>query len=182
MDWKDAASQWLRFAILCDVCDLNGKCIHEVGAGAGHLLDFLDQRRIAADYSGSDLSAAMVDAAHQRHPKTPFSQWDILAESQLPTFDVLMCSGLFHVKLDHDESVWRSFVWAMVRRMYELCKVGIAFNMITDQVDFKIENLYYSNPGETVDFCRRQLSRFVTLRHDYPLHEYTVYVYRNDAV
>ena len=41
MDWKDEASQRLRFDVLCDVCDLRGKSVHDVGSGAGHLLDYL---------------------------------------------------------------------------------------------------------------------------------------------
>ena len=41
MEWKDEASQQLRFSILEDVCDLNGRSLHEVGAGAGHFFDYL---------------------------------------------------------------------------------------------------------------------------------------------
>jgi hypothetical protein len=49
---------------------------------------------------------------------------------------------------------------------------------MSDHVDFRSDDLFYSDAGETLDFCRRELGRFVTLRHDYPLYEYTVYVYR----
>ena len=41
MDWKDEASQALRFSLLCEVCDLTGLEVHEVGAGVGHLYEFL---------------------------------------------------------------------------------------------------------------------------------------------
>ena len=62
--------------------------------------------------------------------------------------------------------------------MFEMCRVGIAFNMMSDQVDYRSDLLYYSNPGTIVDFCRRELSRHVAMRHDYLLHEYTIYVHR----
>lgn len=179
MDWKDEASQRLRFRLLCEICDLNGKSIHEVGAGAGHLCDFLNERGGTPEYSGSDLSAEMVDAARKRHPGVRFDRWDLLAELNLQSYDVLVCSGLFHVRVNNSEDDWRDFVRSMVRRMYGLCRVGIAFNLMTDQVDFKNDRLYYSNPGEMLDFCRRELSRYVTVRHDYRLYEYTTYVYRN---
>ena len=178
MDWKDEESQRLRFAVLSGCFDLNGKSVHEVGAGAGHLYDVLQAEGFRADYSGSDLSADMVQAARRGHPGVTFHCWDILAEPDLPTFDVVVCSGLFHVKLGHTESAWWEFVYDMVRQMYRMCRVGIAFNMISDDVDFRATNLFYSNPGTVVDFCRRELSRFVALRHDYPLYEYTVSVYR----
>lgn len=179
MDWKDEASQRLRFALLCGICELNGKSIHEIGAGAGHLLDFLRDRKITADYSGSDLSPAMVSQASRRHPDIQFDQRDILLDADLPTYDVVVCSGLFHVMLDNDEDSWWSFVCDVACRMYGMCRVGIAFNMITDHVDFRAQNLYYSNPGRMLDFCRSELSRYVVIRHDYTLFEYTTYVYRN---
>ena len=92
MDWKDEASQQLRFAVLCGICDLNGKSVHEIGAGAGHLYDFMQQRRIDADYSGSDLSLEMVDAARRLHPGVPFECTDILLEDANGTYDVVLCS------------------------------------------------------------------------------------------
>ena len=51
-----------------------------------------------------------------------------------------------------------------------------------DRVDFRSPSLYYANPGEVVDFCCRELSRYVVLRHDYPLYEHTIYVYREPPV
>ena len=89
-----------------------------------------------------------------------------------------MCSGLFHVKLGHPDEVWQEFVQQTLRRMYELCRVAIAFNLMSDHVDFRAPNLYYAPVADTLDFCQRELSRFVVVRHDYPLHEYTTYVYR----
>jgi hypothetical protein len=66
----------------------------------------------------------------------------------------------------------------MVRRMWALARQAIAFNLLTDQVDHRVPALHYASPGLWLDFCRRELGRHVVLRHDYPLHEYTLYVYR----
>jgi SAM-dependent methyltransferase len=179
MDWKDAASQRLRFQILCEVCDLRGRSLHEVGAGAGHLLDYLREADIAADYSGSDLSPAMVEAARRLHPGARFEQRDLLLEAPEPSYDVVVCSGLFHASLGLPEDVWRRFAQEMVQRMWALSREAIAFNLMTDQVDRRAPALHYANPGAWLDFCRRALARHVALRHDYALHEYTLYVYRN---
>jgi SAM-dependent methyltransferase len=177
MDWKDDESQRLRFRMLCELCDLGGLSVHEVGAGAGHLLDYLVSKGTPADYSGSDLSAEMVAVARELHPGASFHQRGAL-EAAGSEYDVLLCSGLFHVKLDGDDAEWRAFVEEAIRRMYESCRVGIAFNMMSDAVDYRRETLFHSSPAEMLSFCTRELSRFVKLRHDYPLYEYTVYVYR----
>ncbi len=179
MDWKDQASQRLRFGVLCDVADLNGLSVLEVGAGAGHLYDFLAERKIAANYSGVDLSAEMVEAARRLHPGVVFECRDILVEPSPARYDVVMCSGLFHVKLGHPDEVWQEFVQQTLRRMYELCRVAIAFNLMSDQVDTRAPNLHYADPTRVFDFCRRELSRWTTLRHDYPLYEFSVFVHRS---
>ncbi len=178
MDWKDEASQRLRFAVLCGVCDLRGKRVHEVGAGVGHLHDFLREQGIDADYSGSDLSAAMVEAARRRLPGVRFEQRDVCALAPETAHDVVLGSGLFHVSLGRPEDEWRGFVERSLRRMYAACRSAIAFNLMSDRVDFRSPDLYYASPGAMLDFCRDALSRFVVLRHDYPLHEFTIYVYR----
>lgn len=178
MDWRDEASQELRFEMLCSVCSLAGKSVHEVGAGAGHLLDFLRARAIAADYSGSDLSRVMVETARARHPGVRFAHRDVLA-SPGERFDVVLASGIFHVKLANGDEEWRAFIEQGVRQMYESCRVAISFNLMTHRVDYRSDALYYANPGEILEFCTRNLSRFVALRHDYGLHEFTVHVYRN---
>lgn len=182
MDWKDEASQELRFAVLCDVGELTGRSVAEVGCGAGHLVDFLGRRGIRADYRGFDLSSAMIDAARARHPEVRFERLDLLRQPLPEPFDYVLCSGLFHVKLERSDEEWRDFVRAMLERMYQGCRRGIAFNLMTDQVDFREPNLYYCPPAEMLEFCRRELSRFVTLRSDYPLYEYTVHVHRDAPV
>jgi SAM-dependent methyltransferase len=181
MDWKDEASQRLRFEILCDVCELAGTRIYEVGAGAGHLYDFLSARGIAAEYAGADLSRDMVEAARRRHPGVSFEHRDILVDPPATTHDIVFCSGLFHVKLDHDDAEWWAFVQQMLCSMYALARVGIAFNVMSDSVDFRAPTLFYPDREELLGFCRRQLSPFVVLRDDYPLYECTVYVYREAA-
>ncbi|MEN8161169.1 MAG: class I SAM-dependent methyltransferase [Myxococcota bacterium] len=178
VDWKDEESQQLRFALLSEVCDLEGKSLHEIGAGVGHFCDFLREHRRSVDYSGSDLSEAMMEAARARHPDVCFERRDVLTDPPQRSYDVVACSGVFHVKLQHSEAEWLSFVHATLRRMFEMCRIAIAFNLMSDRVDFRSNDLFYADAGETLDFCRGELSRFVTLRHDYPLYEYTVYVYR----
>ena len=177
MDWRDERSQALRFEMLVDGLALEGRSVHDVGCGAGHLCDFLRQRGVNADYSGSDLSAEMIAAARRRHPGVRFERADLMAD-ELPPADVVVTSGLFNVKLQAAEDAWAEFVRDMLRRMFALARHALAFNLMSDRVDFRIPELYYTSPPETLAFCQRELAHHVRLRHDYPLHEYTVHVHR----
>ena len=182
MDWKDEASQELRFRVLCEVCDLAGRSVHDVGCGAGHLHDFLRRKGIATDYTGSDASSRMLESARRLYPKARFEALDLRQGSPAERWDVVLCSGLFTVKLAHTDEAWWRFVRETLRRMFDMCRVAIAFNLMSDRVDWRTKDLYYASPGAVLDFCRAELSRWVILRHDYPLHEYTVYVYRESPV
>ena len=121
----------------------------------------------------------MIAAARQRQPAGSFECADITNEKIAPA-DVVLCSGAFHVKLEATDTDWRDHLERSLRHMYEACRVAVAFNLMSDQVDFRDDGLYYANPGDVIDFCRRELGRHVVLRHDYPLYEFTTYVYRND--
>ncbi len=180
MDWKDEASQRLRFELLCDVCDLDGLRILEVGCGAAHLLDYLNGQRIRASYSGIDLSPAMVAAAREGHQDADIRCANLLTDAIQPA-DVVLCSGAFHVKLDTPADAWREHLERSLERMYDLCRLAMSFNLMSDQVDYRNQDLYYANPGDVLDFCRRKLGRRVALRHDYPLFEFTVHVYHDEA-
>lgn len=85
-----------------------------------------------------------------------------------------MESGVLNHGLKDNEGTAR----ALLKEMYRVCRLGVAFNLTTDYVDYRDEYLYYYSPEEVFSFCR-SLSRFVTLRHDYPLYEFTVYIYRH---
>lgn len=177
MDWKDERSQRLRFEMLLEGHELAGRSLHDVGCGSGELCTYLRERGQEVDYRGSDLSEEMIRAARARHPGVPFERADLLADELAPA-DVLVTSGLFHVKLAASDEAWGAFVRDMLRRMFALARHAIAFNLMSDQVDFRVPKLYYTSPAETLAFCQRELSRHVRLRHDYPLHEYTVHVRR----
>ena len=141
-------------------------------------LNRVSLRNVCAFSRSLDLSAAMVEAARRLHPDVAFEQRDVLADPPLEHYDVVLCSGLFHVRREIPDDDWWRFMQEMIRRMFELCRVGIAFNAMTDQVDFRSPDLYYADPSRVFEFCRRDLSRHTTLRHDYPLHEFSIYVLR----
>jgi hypothetical protein len=124
----------------------------------------------------------MLEQARRLHPGVRFEQRDFRHGAGAERWDVLLCSGLFHVKLDQTDAQWWRFVQDTLRQMFAACRVAIAFNLMSDRVDWRAPDLFYASPGAVLDFCRAELSRWVVLRHDYPLHEFTVHVYRESPV
>jgi hypothetical protein len=139
----------------------------------GHL-DF------AGEYHGVDLSANMVAVARRKHPEAFVEQRDILAEGLCADFDVAFVAGVFNnLMADNDR-----FMKDTLRTIFPRVRKALAFNLISNYVDYRDEGLYYADPEEMFRFCKEELSPCVTLRHDYlirpgsPPFEFTLYVYR----
>ena len=63
-------------------------------------------------------------------------------------------------------------------KMFELATIGIGFNMMSNHVDYKDKHLYYASPQDILEYCLKNLSRKVSIHHDYDLYEFTTFVYK----
>ncbi len=174
MGWSSREQQFLRFRILSEISNLNGKSILDVGCGFGDFFDYLKDNGIRVDYYGIDLSERIISEAQKHHPDLKFEVMDILNEEIGRNFDYVFESGILNKKSSSN----LADAHAIITKMYSLCTIGIACNMMTDYVDYTEDYLFYYSPEKMFGFCK-SLSKSVVLRHDYPLYEFTVYLYRN---
>lgn len=178
--WKDRKSHTLRLKILSEVGISNGSSVLDVGCGYGALLDYLLAKGITGiKYTGIDIVENLVEMARKRFGDSPkFEVADIMELNQ--EFDYVLNLGIFNVKLgSRDVEFFEHFVTPILFKMWALAKVGVAVSFMTDMVDYRNPNLYYASPSEIFNFLRERLSRYVTLRHDYGLYEFTAYVYKH---
>lgn len=173
MGWRDKEQQELRFSVLAGIGDLHSKKVLDVGCGFGDLYAYLLREGIRVDYTGYDISTKIVEEAREQFPDLSFQIKDILTDPIEDRFDYVFSSGIFNWRMSDN----MAFVKKMMGKMFELSNCGIAVNMMTNYVDYREEHLFYCSPEEILKFAKR-LSRFVVLRHDYPLYEFTIYVYR----
>ena len=179
VDWSDAGSQELRFEQLLKVCDLDARfTINDYGCGYGALAQYLAARGYEFAYTGFDISEEMVARARELHAEQ-FVQRD----DELVPADYTVASGIFNVKLDAPVDAWEEHVFRTLTRLDELSKRGFSFNMLTSYSDAERmrDDLYYPDPRDVFDHCKRTFSRWVALLHDYGLYEFTILV-RKEAL
>jgi SAM-dependent methyltransferase len=176
VDWNSVESQEIRFAQLARVCPTGQPfTLLDYGCGYGALLPFLRERGLAVDYTGFDLSAAMLE-----HGRACFAGEDgvrfVGSDDALEPADVVVASGIFNVRLDVDADSWHAYVLATVRRLAALSRRAFAFNCLTSYADPERmrPDLYYGDGPEFFDFTKRELAREVALLHDYGLWEWTL--------
>lgn len=171
--WRDKEQQELRFKILQEIGDLDGRSILDIGCGFGDFYDFLVKKGLKIDYTGYDISPRIINRAKKRHPHVNFEVKDISIEHVNVKFDYVFESGIFnHQIADNIKYAKKTIV-----KMFELCNIGIGFNMVTNYVDFEEDHLFYYSPEQFFKFAKK-ISRFVTLKHDYPLYEFTIYIHK----
>lgn len=176
MGWRDKKQQELRFKILVQIGGLNGSSILDVGCGFGDLYGYLRKKNLRVKYTGVDISPKLIEKAKQLYPGANFKVKDIISDSYHKRFDYIFASGMFNWRIGNNKRYTKD----MVSKMFSLCRKGVAVNMMTTYVDYKDDYLYYYDPKEILDYCK-SLSRFVAIRHDYPLYEFTVYILKKPA-
>lgn len=173
VDWGSEASQALRFRVLCAVGDLDGRRVLDVGSGLGDLCRYLGAHHPTAVYEGCDVNPRMVAAARARFPAGRFLVADPLGEARAlrPPYDWVLASGLFYLR---DEA----FMEAMVRRLFDLCARGLAFNTLSAWAARREPGELHAEPARVLALARALAPRLV-LRHDYLPNDFTVYLYRD---
>lgn len=179
VDWRDEATQELRFARLAEVFRSAGSgSVAEIGCGYGALAGWLHRQGWHFAYAGYDIAPAMVAAARTMHgdiPQASFAEGD-----RADPADFVVASGIFNVRFDIPDEQWRAYVDATLEAMAASARVGFAFNCLTSfsDEDRKEPRLWYADPGEMLNACIRRFGRHVALQHNYRLYEFTICVWR----
>lgn len=183
VSWRSVWGQEYRFEVLCEIFDRIDPAepfsVLDVGCGLGDLAAYLRRRGHACRYLGVDILPEMVEGARARFPGERFEVLDILQEDPPGApFDFVLASGALSVKVEEHED----FVHAMIARMLELSRKGLAFNMqsarararhLTAQLDTEI---YYADPLELYGYCRDLCPRTV-LREDFMSTDFAIFLF-----
>ena len=179
VDWNGLDSQILRFEQLLRIIpDLDAPfSLSDLGCGYGQLFGHMHKRVARFEYRGYDLSGMMIKKARELFGNNANACFTVSDRPTVPA-DYAIASGIFNVKLETDESTWKSFFFDTLAEMDRSSGRGFAFNCLTSfsDLDKMRHHLYYADPSEVFNFCKRHFSRNVALLHDYGLFEFTILV------
>jgi SAM-dependent methyltransferase len=178
VDWKSRTAQYNRFRELLKVVDFTAPfSIIDYGCGDGELVRFLQSMNADFQYFGFDVSTQMVEAARKEFSTSKNCLFSTRIED-FPAADYTVASGIFNLKFEADDEDWKELMRATIAKMNALSYKGFAFNALTiySDVEFRRADLFYADPLFWFDFCKRNVSRFVSLLHDYPEYDFTIIV------
>lgn len=183
VDWPNAADLATRFDVMLGILEPGGAKVSllDLGCGPGLLLDHLEARgRLAqVDYWGVDLSKPMLDAAVARWPGRRFESRDLLAQPLAPgSVDYVIMNGVLTERRGIAHGDMANYALDLLEQAFAAARRGIAFNVMSKVVDWEREDLFHWGFDEMALSVSKRLSRHLTIRADYGLYEYTVYVHK----
>jgi SAM-dependent methyltransferase len=182
VDWNGEQSQLIRFEQLCKIISPNsGFSVNDLGCGYGALLDYFSQQSYTQfSYAGYDVSETMIEAAKQRASLSPGKPPNIkfYVSAAPDAADYTIASGLFNVRGQREDEQWLTYIYDSLEQMDVCSERGFAFNCLTSysDEDKKRDYLYYADPLQIFDRCKKKYAKDVALLHDYGLYEFTIIV------
>jgi SAM-dependent methyltransferase len=170
VDWGSSQGQIIRFRLLLEVGNLFDASVLDVGCGLGHLAEYLSKINFKGRYLGIDILEEMITSASTYHATRQFEKGNILAPAPHWVSDYVLGSGLF--TFGDQELMEHS-----IRAMFKICKKAVAFNSLSSWADKQDPQEFHADPLAVIQFCKT-LTPWVTLRHDYIRHDFTIYMYR----
>ena len=186
VDWPDPADLVTRFETQLAVlpaAPAGGEPpeLLDLGCGPGLLLDYLaaTNRLETVRYRGIDLSPAMIAAAQARWPDACFEARDILQHPLTPqSVDAVVMNGVLTERRSIPRPHMVGLAQALVRAAFAAARHGVAFNAMSRHVDWERDDLFHWGFDEVAAFLTRDVTRHLSFRADYGLHEFTAFAWR----
>lgn len=176
--WGSVQSQETRFRVLAEIGLSPSSSVLDVGCGLGDLYGYLTRKfNNQPNYRGVDITPAMIREARAKFPEGKFMVGDLLIpEKAIARADFVLASGIFAL-LDLDREPYR-IMRDLIAAMFRQCRIGIAFNSLSSWTPNPEPGKFFVDPVAAVTMCR-DITSWVSLRHDYMPHDFTIYMYRS---
>ncbi|MDZ4860943.1 MAG: class I SAM-dependent methyltransferase [Candidatus Hydrogenedentes bacterium] len=183
VDWPNQQDADTRYRIMLEVVSerkAEAVSLLDFGCGVSHLLEYINRSGYEGiEYSGLDMSPEFVKASREKFPQNAYYELDILYDATaLPTFDYIVMNGVFTEKRDLTFDEMLDYFMRLTTVVFQKCNKGMAFNVMSKQVDWERQDLFHLPLDDLAWFLTRNVSRNFIIRNDYKLYEYTTYVYK----
>lgn len=169
-----APGQVRHYQAMLDIGDIAGKKVLDFGCGKGDLYQFLKDKGIPVDYTGVDINTKLISMAQKKHQDIDFRVFDIDKDVLDEDFDYIFLCGVFNLRVEGLDEIIRD----ALKKLFARCRIGLAFNALSVHNPRKDYELNYTSPEELFVFAVKNLSPFVSIRHDRMQYDYVMFVYR----
>jgi SAM-dependent methyltransferase len=176
----DKGKQDIRFDILTSQADLTGKSVLDIGCGFGDLNLTLKRKFGNYRYTGIDLVEELIEKGKEIYNKrnVSFICDDFLKIPIKNEYDYAVASGMFNFKIKEGDNY--DFIENCIKKALSVCSEGLAFDFLSDKVDYQYDLTFHSNPEEILRIAYKY-SRNIILRNDYMPFEFSLFIFKDDS-
>jgi len=167
--------QILHYQALLDIGSIDGAKVLDFGCGKGDLFEFLRERNIPVQYTGFDINGRLISLARQKFPECRFETFDIERDSLQEDFDYIFLCGVFNLEVQGLDEL----IAYTLRKLFERCRIALAYDALSAHNPKKDFELHYVFPEDMFRLALKELSPYVSLRHDRLAYDFTLFVYRD---
>jgi len=184
VDWPKQETAETSYRVMLELMrpSVQGRVsLLDFGCGASHLYEYMTRHGLhnRIEYCGLDVSEKFIELSRRKFPSNTYYCLNILDNADcLPNFDYIVINGVFTEKLDLSFDEMLTFFKDMVSQVATKARIGIAFNVMSKQVDWEREDLFHLPFDVLAHFLTKKISKNFIIRHDYGLYQYTTYVYK----
>ncbi|MEL6534017.1 MAG: methyltransferase domain-containing protein [Bacteroidota bacterium] len=173
--WTSNEAQLLRFSVLEQLGDWNGKSILDMGCGFGDFLKYITPRWEPSQYLGVDILPSFISQATENFagdPQFRFVCGDY-TQMDLPKAEFVVACGA----LSYPTST-AGHPYTAISRLWGLCTQGLAFNLLKASNSQPSDRYLLTFHSEEVLAYCKTLSPKVKLHDGYSEGDFTVFLYR----
>lgn len=191
VDWTQADQVEIRYKTMLELMNFREKSFSlnenrtllDYGCGLSHLYEYIVKNNIQyIKYTGLEISEMFFNESISKYPNNKYLLGDIMDDDfQIEDqYDYIVMNGVFTEKrsLSHEDMFL--YFSQTISSLYNTCSRGLAFNVMSKQVDWEKDFLFHVPLDSIAYFLTKNITRDFIIRNDYGLYEYTVYVYKGE--
>lgn len=179
--WGKEEKQNIRLEVLTSMYDFEGKSVLDIGCGFGDLNKILSKKYKDYKYLGIDINEQLVKEANEMNKDREninFTVGDFGEYEFDQKLDYAVLSGTFAFSLEDKDQY--EHVEEYIKKSLEICNDGLAFNFVSDRVNFKVDGYYNYNVEKIISIAYKY-SRNIVMRSDYMPFDFSLFIFKDDS-
>ena len=123
--WASKEEQETLFEAALWLASAPGLSVLDVGCGRADMYPLAMEKGLV--YKGIDYNPNIINVAQQKYPEVSVEALDVLNIDAGADYDWVVGSGLFNIAIKDPAN----YAQAVVAKMYDKAKIGVAFNLLT---------------------------------------------------
>lgn len=171
--WASYVNVQIRYKVLYEIGKLQRSSILDVGCGHGEFYKYLASRVEEYDYIGIDIMEEYINLASKSYENAKFICEDFMQFDFQKKFDYVFACGTLNSKLENHQEKH----FAMIKKMYELSKKGVGFNLLIKGMHPDDNEHATYSISEVEEFIETFVKKYKIIT-GYLDYDFTVYLYK----